>query len=162
MFIMVCLKNSIYWGLLGLAFICLIHPIVEKYIDLIPKELLTYIVVICGIATIIDLFVSVKVMVNFETMISKINELGESIKEKIKELRQVKNKNKTKVLNIEKEDIERIIRELKIKQTKLRIKIYRQANRLKKAFPSMKSEAITNFLSQKIEITRNKEKKNKE
>ena len=161
----VCLKNSIYWGLLGVAFICYIHPITEGYILQIPSDLLNYIVIILGIAILIDLFVSVKVVVNFETMVRKINDLGESIKDKIKELKELTSKNKTKVINIEKENVEKVIQELKTKQSRLKTKIYKQANRLKKAFPSMQSEMISNFLSQKIEITKRKEKikkKNKE
>ena len=154
----VCLKNSIYWGILGVLFICCIHPLIENYISLIPNSLLNYIIVILGIAMTVDLFVSVKVIVNFETMVSKINELGENIKDKIKELKDLTAKNKTKVISIEKENIENILQELKIKQTKLKTRIYKQANRLKKAFPSMQSDTITKFLAQKIETNKQKEK----
>ena len=53
--------------------------------------------------------------------------------------------------------------ELNIAQAKLKIKIYRQANRLKTAFPSMKSETITSFLNQRIDLKKLKESiKNKE
>ena len=152
----ICLKNSIYWGILGVVFICYIHPFIE-YLD-----------IILGITIIVDLIVSAIAVTNFETMINKINDMGITIKEKVKELKELKDKNKQKIINIEKsaiENAENKIKELKISQAKLKLRIYRQANRLKKAFPSMKSETITKFLNQKIDLKKLKQnikKKNKE
>ena len=164
----VCLKNSLFWGILGVLFICIIHPFIEKYITMIPISILLYINIIIGIAISVDLVFSIIAITNFESMLNKINELGDNIKEKVKELKELNDKNKQKVATIEKssiENIENIIQELKKKEEKLKIRIYRQANRLKKAFPSMKSEAISNFLSQKIDISKirkNNKSENKE
>ena len=164
----VCLKNSIFWGILGVFFICVLHPFVENYITMIPTTILLYINLVLGIAILVDLVFSIIAITNFESMIKRINELGDNIKEKVKELKELKDKNKEKVATIEKgsiENIEKMIQELKINQAKLKIRIYKQANRLKKAFPSMKSEAITTFLNQKIDLPKlrkNSKKKNKE
>lgn len=164
----ICLKNSIYWGLLGLIFICYIHPFIEEYIKLIPINILLYVNIIIGIAILVDLIFSIIAITNFETMVRKINELGDSIKEKVKELKLLNEKNKLKVEETEKksiENIEKIIQDLKINQARLKIRIYKHAYRLKKAFPSMNSEAITTFLNQKIDLNKLKEsikKKNKE
>lgn len=164
----VCLKNSIFWGILGVFFICYLHPFVERYITMLPMDLLFYINVMIGIAILIDLVFSVMAISNFESAIQKVNELGDNIKEKLKELKELKDKNKVKAEIMEKntiENIEIMIQELKRSQAKLKLRIYRQANRLKKAFPSMKSEVITTFLSQKIDLNKlkeNKKKKNKE
>lgn len=164
----VCLKNSLYWGILGLLFIKYIHPFIESYTLLIPNSLLFYINTIILIAIIVDLIISSISISSFDTTVSKLNELGNTIKEKVEELKNVKVKNKLKSGIVEKaniESIEKIIKDLKYKQNKLKIKIYKQANRLKKAFPSMKSESITQFLSQKIDLQKLKEsikRKNKE
>ena len=164
----VCLKNSLFWGVLGVAFICCIHPFIDKYIKMIPINILLYIDIIIGIAILVDLVFSIIAITNFEIMVKKINELGDSIKEKVKEAKELNEKNKLKLEETEKksiENIEKIIQELKRNQAKLKIRIYRQANRLKKAFPSMKSEAITAFLNQKIDLKKLKEnikKRNKE
>lgn len=164
----VCLKNSIFWGILGVLFICFLHPFIEKYVQLLPKSILLYINIIILIAILIDLVVSIIEILNLDTTISKLNQLGESIKEKVEELKDIKNKAKLKTESIEKvsiENMEAVIRELKIAQTKLKIRIYRQTSRLKKAFPSMKSESIATFLSQKIDLKKLKENiknKNKE
>ena len=164
----VCLKNSIFWGVLGVIFICYVHPFIQEYIKTIPNNILLYMNIIIGIAILVDLVFSIIAITNFETMVKKINELGDSIKEKVKELKVLNGKNKLKLEETEKnsiESIEKIIQELKRNQAKLKIRIYRQANRLKKAFPSMKSEAITAFLNQKIDLKKLKEnikKRNKE
>lgn len=164
----VCLKNSIFWGVLGVLFICYIHPLVETYIKKIPINILFYSGLIIVILMLVDLVISIIAVTNFEVGIKKVNELSDTIKEKVKELKELKGKAKLKTAEIEKssiESIEKVIRELKISQARLKLKIYRQANRLKKAFPSMKSETITEFLSQKIDINKlkqNSKKKNKE
>lgn len=164
----VCLKNSIYWGILGVVFICYIHPFIVNYIEKIPTNLLLYSNVIIGIAIIVDLVESSIAVTNFENMINKINDMNISIKEKAKELKELKDKSKQKIINIEKNTIENAeskIRELKINQAKLKIRIYKHASRLKRAFPSMKSETITKFLNQKIDfkkLKQNIKKKNKE
>lgn len=164
----VCLKNSLFWGLLGVVFVRYLHPFIDKYIKLLPIDLLLYINVIIGIAIVVDLVFSIIAITNFATMVKKINDLGENIKEKAKELKELNDKNRLRIEEVEKksiENIERMIQKLKTKQARLKIRIYKQANRLKKAFPTMKSEQITTFLSQKIDLKKLKEnikKKNKE
>lgn len=158
----VCLKNSIYWGILGLIFIEILHPFIETQINKVPINILFYINVIVGIAMLVDLVASVAATISFEEMIAKINEIGETIKEKAKELRE---REKTKTLVEEEgsfENIEGIITKLKFEQSKLKIKIYKQANRLKNAFPTMKSETITKFLSEKIDLKKLKQNTKKE
>ena len=63
------------------------------------------------------------------------------------------------------EEMVKLIKDLKTTQAKLKIRIYKQANRLKKSFPTMKSETITQFLNQKIDLKNlknNIKKKDKE
>ena len=164
----VCLKNSLFWGLLGVVFVRYIHPFIDGYVKIVPIDLLLYINIIIGIAILVDLVFSIIAVVNFETMVNKINELGDNIKEKAKELKELNDKNRIRLEEVEKrsiENVEKLIRELKISQAKLKIRIYKRANRLKKAFPSMKSEVITTLLSEKIDLKKLKEnikKKNKE
>ena len=164
----VCLKNSIFWGLLGLVFIKWIHPFIEGMVLLIPINILIYIDIIICLAILVDTIISIVQITNIEIAITKLNEIGELIKNKVDELKGLKNKAKIKTEEFEKsniENIEKLIKDLKIKQIKLKIRIYRRANRLKKAFPIMKSESITQFLNQKIDLKKLKEnikEKNKE
>ena len=149
----ICLRNSIFWGILGLLFIELVHPFIDSYIKLIPINLLIYVNVIIGIAMIVDFIQSANTIVNFESMVTKINEIGITIKEKVKDLNI---KNRTKAQN-NIENVEKIIQDLRRREAKLRLRIYKHASRLKNAFPSMKSESITSFLNQKIDIRKLKE-----
>lgn len=164
----VCLKNSLFWGVLGVIFICFLHPCLEEWIQKIPMNILLFSNIIIGIAMLIDLILSSIAVVKMDSAIHTINELSDNIKEKIEELKGMKAIAKQKSEAIEKvaiESRENVIRELKIAQAKLKIRVYRHANRLKKAFPSMKSESIAKFLSQKIDLKKLKENtknKNKE
>lgn len=164
----VCLKNSIYWGLLGLIFVKWVHPFIESIVKLIPINTLFYIDIIIGVVILIDTIITIIQITNIDVAIQKLNDLSENIKSKVEELKGLKDKAKTKTEEFEKsniENVEKLIKDLKATQAKLKIKIYKQANRLKKAFPTMKSETITQFLSQKIDLKNlknNIKKKDKE
>lgn len=164
----VCLKNSLIWGILAVLFIYFLHPFIESYIVLVPTNILLYINIIILIAITVDLIVSIIEVFNFESAIKRINELGDSIKEKTEELKELNTKLKLKTEEFEKnstQNIEKIIKDLKMTQTKLKLKIYKKIDRLKRAFPSMKSDNITKFLNQKIdlkELKKSIKKKNKE
>ena len=159
----VCLKNSIYWGLLGVGFICFLNPFVEGYMNQVPRDILLYVDIAAMIVLAVDIVVSVSAMSSFEKALNKINDLGENIKEKITELKSTRGKDNHKEdTKLQRKNTIKVIRQLKIKQAKLKLKMYRQANRLKKAFPSMKSESISKFMSEKIDIKKLKERiKNK-
>ena len=151
----VCLKNSIYWGLLGLIFVKWVHPFIESIVRLIPINTLFYIDIIIGVVILIDTIITIIQITNIDVAIQKLNDLSENIKSKVEELKSLKDKAKTKTEEFEKsniENVEKLIKDLKTTQVKLKIRIYKQANRLKKAFPTMKSETITQFLSQKIDL----------
>lgn len=164
----VCLKNSIYWGLLGLIFVKWVHPFIESIVKLIPINTLFYIDIIIGVVILIDTIITIIQITNIDVAIQKLNDLSENIKSKVEELKSLKDKAKTKTEEFEKsniESVEKLIKDLKTTQVKLKIRIYKQANRLKKAFPTMKSETITQFLSQKIDLKNlknNIKKKDKE
>ena len=144
-------------------FICLIQPFVESYIIRVPKDILLYIDITAIIVFVIDIIISVSAMSSFEKAVGKINELGENIKEKINELKSTRGKHKEAGIKEQRANTIKVIRQLKFQQAKLKYKMYKQANRLKKAFPSMKSEIISKFLNEKIDIKKIKERiRNKE
>lgn len=149
----VCLMNSIFWGVLGVLFTLYIHPFIEKYVVYLNKEGLIYINIILLIAIITDCVITTIKVKSVDDTIEKIKDLGETIKDKLKELKNTKEDAIDKI-----KDIERIIEDLKLKQEILKLKIYKRARRLKKAFPTMKSENINLFLNQKIDFKALKEK----
>lgn len=141
----VCLKNSIYWGILGVIFIKYMHPFIAQKIELIPTNILICVISIIYIAIIIDTITTIMTIVKFDEAIKKINELGEKIKLTLEELKVTANSSA-------KYATEKLIQDLKMKETKLKLRVYKEAKRLKLAFPTMKSDKITQFLNQKIDF----------
>lgn len=149
----VCLLNSTFWGVLGVLFTIYIHPFIEKYIFILNKESLIYIDIILGIAIITDCIITTVKLKTLNSTIENIKDIGETIKEKLKELKNTKSDAIEKI-----KDIEKIIEDLKLKQEVLKFKIYRRVIRLKKAFPTIKSDNMALILNQKIDFKVLKEK----
>lgn len=150
----ICLKNSIFWGILGLIFIHYIHPFIQTQTEKFDFNILLVTTIILGIYLIIDAIISIIKVKNIEIEISKFTEISDLIKEKLDELKKSKDNAQIKSMNIE--IIQEKIEELKKQQHKLKIRLLRRTNRLKKAFPTMKSKKITGFLNEKIENIKNK------
>lgn len=144
----VCLMNSLFWGFLGVIFIKYMHPFFVEKIDLIPTNILTFNVIMISLAMITDTIVSSIKVSNIKAKLEKLKEITNTIKEKIEELDKKQ---------VNKENLQVIIDELKYKQTKLKRKLIKQTNHLKKAFPTIKSdtiEKINDYLKEKKENIR--------
>lgn len=146
----VCLFNSIVWGFLGLTFTYIIHPFITQEISKIPQNILQYLVLLIMFYILVDAIVTIFNVKNMDVKLRKLNELSDSLKEKLDELKLLKENVELKSIKLQ--EIQKVIDELKYKQTKLKRNLLRQTNRLRKAFPTMKSDKITEFLTQKIEI----------
>lgn len=143
----ICLKNSFYWGLLGVILIYAIQPIVERLTNLISEQILLYISILLCIIISLDTIITITKLIVIDKKIKQIFEIGEAIKEKLAEL-----KESTHLEKKYKESIQNIVEELKEKQNLLKFKIYKRIIRLKKSFPEMKSDNITKFMMQKISL----------
>ena len=149
----VCLKNSIYWGILGVLLIFIIQPAIENLTNLIPSDILRYTNIILCIAIIVDTSITIYRIMFIDKKIRQVFEIGDTLKEKIKEFKETEYKEK-----LSKENAQQFINELKEKQAILRFKLYKRIVRLKNAFPEMNSENISKFMKQKIELSELKEK----
>ena len=156
----VCLKNSIYWGILGVLLIYVIQPVIRNLTEMIPDDILVYVDVILMIAILVDTVITIFRIMFIDKKIRQVFEIGETIKEKISELKNIDLKEKAHIDNLQ-----RLISDLKEKQDILKIKIYKRIIRLKKSFPEMRSENLTKFMTQKISLdslkNKMKERKNK-
>lgn len=154
----VCLMNSLFWGILGVVFIEWIHPFIDGKLMLVPQNILIFCNVIAYLALLVDFISSVVKVKGFDSKLKLLAEIGENIKEKLEELKNTVQEHRTE--NIE--EMQNVIDELKQKQKTLARKLYKHTIRLKKAFPTMKSENISEFLNQKLDymkkIGKNKEK----
>ena len=149
----ICLINSIAWGILGVAFVKYVHPFIENLIFKIPGKVL-FVLTIIGIYIIIDAIITMIKVGTLEKEINKLSIIGKNLKEKLEELKETTENVAMKQITMN--DIENRINELKYQQTKLKRKLIRRTNRLRKAFPTMKSKIITEFLNQKMEEKRKK------
>ena len=142
----VCLKNSIYWGILGIVLIFIVQPLVQKATNLIPKEILIYVEIILSLAILVDGMITIFRIMFIDKKIRQVFEIGETIKEKVLEIK------KQSLEENYKENLQKLIKELKLKQAILKIKLYKRIIKFRKSFPDMTSENITKFMKQKIEL----------
>ena len=145
----VCLVNSLTWGFLGVAFIELIHPIVSFGIEKIPVETINIYTLVLLLYMLIDLILTCIKIKNINIKLDKLIEITNTIKEKVEALKQ-------KASNTE--ALSKIIEELKQKQEELKCIIDKQTQRFRKAFPSMTSKKINQFLKQKVELKKQDKK----
>lgn len=148
----VCLMNSTFWGILGVVFIKYIHPFISTQVDRIPEKAIVIVSLLLALYMVIDLIITIVKITNIQTKLESLKEITENLNEQLKQIKKLDK-------SINKESIQNVIDELKYKQTKIKRKLYRITNRLRKAFPTMKSETIEKIgeiLNQKIEIRKNK------
>ena len=147
----VCLLNSCYWGILAVIFTKLIHPPVQNIVNNIPKELLMYANTILFAIIIIDYMFSVIKVYNINVSINSLNDITKNIKQELDKIKEYA-ENKAK----ESETLQHVIDELKEKQEAMRAKLEKQTARLRKAFPTMRSIKLSEFVNQKIESIKKK------
>lgn len=129
----VCLLNSIFWGVLGIIFTYIVHPFIESQIIKINEIILITITIILVIGMLIDTITSIIKLNNITKKLEDIKNIRKEIKAKLIELKGAKNT---------KESIQLIINDLKEKEIKLKEKLVKQTERIRTAFPTMKSETF--------------------
>ena len=155
----VCLTNSICWGILGVLLVKYIHPFIQNIVLKIDNSILKYIIIAIAALMLIDAIISIVKVKNIKSTLERVEKLNKEIKEKLKEIRGMK-KDTDASKSIE--NIQKLINKLKRKRNRTIIHLYRNVNRLKKAFPTINTKEITEVLSKKIDIKKLKKKeKNK-
>lgn len=169
----ICLKNSIYWGILGVLLVFVIQPVIERITDVIPANVLFYLNIAICVIILTDVIITIVKKMVIDKKIKKLFEIGDTIKEKLEELKSGINSDRlTEIIESfdlkkntnEKEEkhyaenLGKVISDLKLKQDLLKIKIYKRIIKLRNAFPEMTSENIAKFMTQKIELKDLKDK----
>lgn len=145
----VCLFNSTAWGVLSVLFVGFWHPFIEEKINLIPENILIIAVSILSIITLSDIIISVIKTKVLNKNLDEVKKLDVTIEEKQTEI----NNTKENITGYRK-SMQDVIDTLKNKRDMLKEKIIKQTDRLRKAFPTMKSEKITEFFNQKLDEIR--------
>lgn len=149
----VCLMNSIFWGILGVVFIIWIHPFVTNALLVIPGNIQNYITILITCYLIVDFTITAIKVTKINTKLNKLSEITSTLKEKLEELKDIGN-----IQEKGEAKLESAIAELKEKQMELKNTLDKQTARLRKAFPTMTSEKLSElgeFLNQRIENLKN-------
>lgn len=154
----ICLSNSICWGFLGVAFVRYIHPFMQQMVAKIDVTILQYVIAILFVVFLVDMITSIIHVKNMKITLERIESINKEIKEKLKEIRKLRKEKEEKSMATE--NIQAMIEALKKKRNKTILRLYKNVYRLKKAFPAINTNEITEILSQKIEW-RKKRIKNK-
>ena len=155
----VCLSNSICWGILGVFLVKYIHPFIKNIVLKIDNSILKYIIIVIAVLTLIDAIISIVKVKNIKSTLERVEKLNKEIKEKLKEIKGMKKDTDTSKSI---ENIQKLVNKLKRKRNRTIIHLYRNVNRLKKAFPTINTKEITEVLSKKMDIKKLKKKeKNK-
>lgn len=145
----ICLTNSIYWGILGIVFICYIHPFISEKLLLVPEYIVNILTIIITTILIVDIIISVLKLKNLSGALQKIEQLNLQIKEKLEEMKQFEKAGDKKLL---KENLQEIVLQLTGKKNQMLKRLYKRVYRLKKAFPAIDTAEIREILNKKIEI----------
>lgn len=153
----VCLLNSTYWGILGIVFMKGIHPLVEDLVKAIPKNYVKIFAITAFILMVIDTVATLIKLAKINSKLKSWEKLTTSIHSRIETInlnnaaKMAKFKNltsvgKNKILGKIK-DSEDMLGNLRFKQQEMQSKLEKKINRLRKAFPTMKSERLSKFLN---------------
>ncbi len=156
----ICLTNSLCWGVLGVLFVKYIHPFVQEILSKINVNLINYIVAVLFTIFIVDMVTSIIHVKNMKSTLEKIENINKEIKEKLKEIRRLRKEKEEKTEKVATtESIQQLVESLKKKRNRTILHLYKNVHRLKKAFPAINTNEITQILNQKIEIRKKRVKK---
>jgi uncharacterized membrane protein len=147
----VCLKNSLFWGFLSVVFIDFIHPQIASQIERLDFNVLKWTVIAIVVYLIIDMIISTISIISIKDQLAKVQLLNESIKDKLEIIKQ-------KGKGLKDIELQETIEALNKQRTRIILKTYRNVHRLKRAFPTMRSEIINAFLKERKELIKTDKK----
>lgn len=135
----VCLKNSLYWGVAGVLFAKVFEPWQNRVflpaIKSVPQNVIIIFVSLAYGALLCDFIASVRSASGLRKALDKVKELSDIIKMRTEEL-------EFHPTEAAKEFAGDKIQSLIIRETRLRLRLSTYADRMKKAFPTMKNEVL--------------------
>ncbi|MDD7770490.1 putative ABC transporter permease [Suipraeoptans intestinalis] len=177
----VCLLFSLIWGVALVAIVLLIHPVIQKGVQLIPTTVGLVLLVLLTGALLADLYVTVagilklnKKLEAMEKIAAELkvlsNKVGESLSENVLDTLEVQKEGKKRLEDVQAEGRKKLEemqlegrKKLEDAQAELRKRYqemmdYRSkvGNRLLKAFPKMQSREHQSMLNELKEYARNR------
>lgn len=79
----ICLQNSLYWGILCVLMIHVIQPVIGKAISLVNPNFLQVTAYISIVILVIDIFFTIKHLVEFNSLVKDVNKVKANIEIKV-------------------------------------------------------------------------------
>lgn len=129
----ICLKNSLYWGVLGLLLVDFIHPAVEALASGLPERVKETVAILFSLYFLTDATMSVKHALNFGAYIKELVLVGQDLRKEFEIAR--------RELDMARQEAQEELHQLfkvklmeRLRQTKAKARDFR---RLIDSFPSM-------------------------
>lgn len=140
----ICLEFSLYWGLLSIFILKVVHPTVDFIIKWIPFPIGTWIFSALFAYFIADLTATLIEVIHMHSLFKELHNINLEIKEKLENLN-LHIKALRRGSQIE-EASENLIAELKIRYEYIISKAIRRSSRIRTAFPEFKSRRFSQVL----------------
>ena len=134
----ICLRFSVYWGMLSVFVLNILHPKISKLVSNIPYNYGIIILYVMFVYFIVDYSITLHSVIKLNSLLEQMHKLSFEVKEKLELIKG------TAVGKVE--DIEGRIEELKIKYEELLSKRIQQHQRLINAFPNLSSKSFNHIL----------------
>jgi len=149
----VCLLNSCFWGILGVLFINVIHPLICVWISMIPVVYVVVFLVTSVVYITVDTAITATNIIRTNIRLDKIAEIEEELRRRVGVMNDiVRHKeymNRKKIeTSIERftDKISDKLDGLEEKRDELAALIEKRTKRIRKAFPTMKSDRLREVL----------------
>ncbi|WP_027624238.1 putative ABC transporter permease [Clostridium lundense] len=150
----ICLSFSLFWGIISIFIIKIIHPIVAKLISIIPLNAGIPLLYCLTFYFITDFATTIIEIVQIKYILKELDILSKQIKDKVAYIKE----NAAEKTLQRTENIEEKIEDLKSKYEALTNRIMNEYSRLIKAFPNITSKKfnhILNEIKEKISFKKN-------
>ncbi|WP_350345100.1 putative ABC transporter permease [Proteinivorax tanatarense] len=138
----VCLKFSLYWGILTIFFLNFAHPLVENLWSFISAGLTNFILIAITFILVLDAVITINNMVHFKKILAEFQSTTKELKENIA---LVKNE-KVKKLAIKK--LQKRNKKLRSLQAKLVDRINSRQRTWLANYPTLKSKKFKNIIEE--------------
>ena len=148
----VCLLNSCFWGVLGTIFILVLNPFICNLVLNIPTMYLTVFLVVSVTYIIVDTIITAVNIIKTNIRLGKLKKIEEDFKKRIRVIKSIRKRKERLMRKQFEEQIDTFVGKIGLKMNELeqgreelRRLIEKRTRRMRKAFPTMKSEKLYDF-----------------
>lgn len=146
----VCLLNSCFWGVLGCVFILVLNPFIYDVASKVPALYMIIFLVTSSTYIIVDTIITAVNIIKTNIRIGKFEEIEEEVRKRIKVIKYIRKRKERLVRKQFETQIDSFISKVSLKMSELergksdlKELIEKRTRRMRKAFPSMKSDRLS-------------------